>query len=564
MDQLLNHLWQSTLFAAAAGLLTLALRRNHARTRYWLWLAASVKFLMPFSLLVGVGSHIEWRTAPEVVQPVVYVMAEEVSQPFTAAPTPAARIPTTEILAAAWALGFLVVVLYWGRKWLRMRAAVRAASPMPLAFPVPVRSSSALIEPGVFGIFRPVLVLPAGIADRLTPAQLDAILAHELCHVRRRDNLAAAIHMFVEAIFWFHPLVWWLGARLLEERERACDEEVLRLGSEPQVYAEGILTVCEFYLESPLTCVAGVTGADLRNRMERIMCGHDLEALSGWKKIILAAAGVIALAVPVLFGALTAPSRLLAQSPGARPEFEVASVKLSLDETTPGVDFEWPPGGRLRARRNSAYDFIQHAYDVRYYQILGAPDWMNSTRFDVDAKADGNPGREEMNAMLRTLLEDRFKLKVHRETRQFPVFNLTVAKGGSRLQTSKEACVAFDPDHPPDHDRPHPVTCGNNHVFMKGQNMAWEATDIDMASLTWALAAATRQTVIDRTGLIGTFDVHLEWTPSETALGPTGDADASGPSLFTVLQEQLGLKLESGKGPVEVLVIDHVEKPSPN
>ena len=113
-----------------------------------------------------------------------------------------------------------------------MYRAVRRAAPLPLALPVPVKSSNTMIAPGVFGIFRPVLVMPEGIADRLPPAQLDAIIAHELCHVRHRDNLAAAIHMFVEAIFWFHPLVWWLGARIVEERERACVEEVLQLGDE--------------------------------------------------------------------------------------------------------------------------------------------------------------------------------------------------------------------------------------------------------------------------------------------------------------------------------------------
>ncbi len=115
----------------------------------------------------------------------------------------------------------------------------------------------------MFGIFRPVLLLPEGITERLTAAQLEAILAHELCHVRRRDNLTAAIHMVVETVFWFHPLVWWIRARLIDERERACDEEVLRLGSEAEVYAESILEACKLYLESPLACVSGVTGSDL-------------------------------------------------------------------------------------------------------------------------------------------------------------------------------------------------------------------------------------------------------------------------------------------------------------
>jgi bla regulator protein blaR1 len=102
------------------------------------------------------------------------------------------------------------------------------------------------LEPAVFGVARPVLLWPAGFSERLDDAHVEAILAHELCHVRRRDNLAASLHMAVEAIFWFHPLVWWLGARLVDERERACDETVLQSGSPPQVYAESILRACEF------------------------------------------------------------------------------------------------------------------------------------------------------------------------------------------------------------------------------------------------------------------------------------------------------------------------------
>src|SRR5262249_18369392 len=132
-------------------------------------------------------------------------------------------------------------------------------------------SSPSFREPGVFGILDPILLLPEGITARLTAPQLEAVLAHELCHVRRRDNLTAAIHMLVEAVFWFHPLVWFWGTRLMDEREHACDEEVLRIGNEPQVYAEAVLKICEFYLEPPLPCVAGVTGSNLKKRIQIIM-----------------------------------------------------------------------------------------------------------------------------------------------------------------------------------------------------------------------------------------------------------------------------------------------------
>jgi len=122
---------------------------------------------------------------------------------------------------------------------------------MALRVGIPVLSTPGRLEPGVFGLFRPFLLLPEGITEHLTQAQLEAITTHELCHVRRRDNLTAAIHSLVESTFWFFPPVWWLGARLVEERERACDQAVAQLGIEPRTYAESILKVCHFCLQAP-------------------------------------------------------------------------------------------------------------------------------------------------------------------------------------------------------------------------------------------------------------------------------------------------------------------------
>ncbi|HEY6304080.1 MAG TPA: M56 family metallopeptidase, partial [Terriglobales bacterium] len=133
--------------------------------------------------------------------------------------------------------------LAWWWRWRQVRSVLRAASPAPLNLPIPVLSSPAHLEPGVFGVFRPFLLLPEGLGEHLAPEQFEAIVAHELCHVRRRDNLSSAIHMMVEALFWFDPVVWWIRVRLIEERERACDEAVLRMGCDPQDYAQGIVTV---------------------------------------------------------------------------------------------------------------------------------------------------------------------------------------------------------------------------------------------------------------------------------------------------------------------------------
>jgi TonB family protein len=115
------------------------------------------------------------------------------------------------------------------------------------------------------------------------------------------------MHMVVEAIFWFHPVVWWLGARLVEERERACDEEVLRLGNEPEIYAESILKTCEFCVASPVACVSGVTGADLKQRIVRIMTRRSVDKLGFLKKLLLVAIGTGAVAVPIITGLIQVP-----------------------------------------------------------------------------------------------------------------------------------------------------------------------------------------------------------------------------------------------------------------
>ncbi len=322
LNELANHLWQSTVFSALVWLLTLALRRNRARVRHGLWLAASVKFLIPFSALIALGGQVAWRKAPARVQSQMAIVANQVSEPFDnrmagiALPHVDDRKPSPlpAILLGAWAMGFVGVGAAWLIRWRRIRAAVHAGSPIELGMPIRSVSSPARLEPGVFGVFRPVLLLPSGIAEKLTREQFDAVIEHELCHVRHHDNLTAAIHMLIETVFWFHPLVWWVGTRLVEERERACDEEVLRLGSDPRAYAQSILRVCELYVESPLACVAGVSGSGLKKRIEAIMNNRIAQKLTGGKKLLLASAGMAALAGPILIGMVNAPP-IHAQTP---------------------------------------------------------------------------------------------------------------------------------------------------------------------------------------------------------------------------------------------------------
>jgi len=601
-----NHIWQSTLFAVAAGLLTLTMRKNHARARYWLWLAASVKFLVPFSLLVGVGSYLTWGPAP--TKNGLYVAIEEVGRPFMQ-PTMSVIADVTSstasanlihflpaLLAAVWLCGFVVVLLMWYARWRRISAAIQKAAPLQEGREVEVlrrlESTGGIcnriemllsrdsLEPGIFGITRPVLLWPEGISERLEDAHLKAILAHELWHVRRRDNLAAVVHMVIEAIFWFHPLVWWLGARLIEERERACDEAVLELGGERQVYAESILKVCEFCVGSPLACVSGVTGADLKKRIVHIMSEPIARKLDFTRKLLLSAAGLLAFALPITFGLMNAaPGRAQSQAGNtamAAPGYVSASIKPNKSDKNM-VRLWFTPDG-FSATGITLQTLIREAYGVQDNQISGAPDWVNTQRYDIEAKRDKSAANElralgpdqgklVMQSMLQSLLADRFKLTLHLANKDLQQYSLVVAENGPKLQQSKPEDTYPNGIKGPDgHGHPGLMQMDIGRGRLTGQGLS-------MSTLATLLSRQLGSTVLDKSGLTGSYDFTLQWTPDANqvavANGMQGTdnpppPDASGPSIFTAVQEQLGLELKSQTGPVGILVIDHVESPSEN
>ena len=553
VSSLANHLWQSTLFAGAAGLLMLTLRNHHPRVRHGVWLAASCKFLIPLSVLVALGGQFRWRPALDSAPSNWSVVMEQVSQPFSApavstpllakAPTAAGALPA--LLLGIWACGLAGISGSWWIRWRRIRAVVRAGSPVHLEIPIRTVCSPSSTEPGVFGVFRQVLLLPDGISERLAPAQLQAIIAHELCHVRHRDNLVAALHMFVETIFWFHPLVWWIGKRMVEERERACDQEVLQLGSEPRVYAEGILNVCRCYLSSSLACASGVTGSDLTRRIEAIVSNRAAHHLDTGRRILLIAAGTAAIAGPIAIGVMGAlPSRGQTGPEGPAPAFEAASVKPHQDT-----------GRRNRTRviENGKIDFQEVtlrelmlvAYGVRPYQISG-PDWIQDTRYDVIATAGKAVSARETRRMLGPLLAERFHLAFHRQTRELPVFALIVAKGGPKF---KEAG---------DHDEPSIRPDGEGGLSFQNWSMD------DLAGWLAGLPSMGRP-VIDRTSLDGHFSFRANLFDVEKGAPPdqlkrSMLREDAVDVLSARLPEQLGLKLEAQKAPIEILVIDHAEK----
>jgi beta-lactamase regulating signal transducer with metallopeptidase domain len=344
---IVNHLWQSTLVLLMAWLLTLVLKRNQARTRYWVWMGASLKFLVPFSMLAAIGKGLRPASVSSMRSPALPSAMIKMAQPFfpnsqrsesiaTAHPLTASVAPSLhalglpDVILFLWLCGSLFLLLRWSRDWLALRNTLRSASRVSLAIDVPAFLTSHRIGPGIVGFLRPVLLLPEHILDRLPTAQLHSILVHEICHVRRRDNLTAALHMTVEAIFWFHPAVWWIELRLIEERERACDEAVLQLGNEAEIYAQSILNVCKMYTESPIACVSGVTGSELKQRIFRIMSKQVALELGLGRSVLLSVVGILAIAAPVVVGVFHVREAHGQSRPASRTDSIVASWQGTL------------------------------------------------------------------------------------------------------------------------------------------------------------------------------------------------------------------------------------------
>jgi uncharacterized protein (TIGR03435 family) len=586
---IINHLWQSSCFALLAGLLAFLLRRYSPKVRYWVWLSASLKFLVPFALLVSLGSVVPHPPPHPLSVPAAVFpnTLGEIAEPFSPAAlkaavpahTPLPWIPVA--IGVVWALGFLAIMLTRCRSWLRVRAALRAGAPVELPIPVRALITPGAEEPGIVGFLRPVLVLPAQILEQLNPRQLGAILTHELCHVRRRDNLFAGLHMVVEAIFWFHPLVWRIGSRMVEERELACDEEVLRMGCEPSDYVEGILKVCRLYVQSPLQCVSGVTGADVKRRLRAILAGSIAPELSAARKMTLAAIGLAALAAPVLIGVLNAPA-IRAQTAAAVPKWEVVSIK-PCEFHQEMVSDMGPPGnstpGNLRTdcfplNDAAGHGLIRGAYASNpFTPITGGPSWIHSASYQINAKAEGSPSVATMKGpMMRELLEEYFHLKIHQQIAEGPVFFLTVVRGGPKLHSFVAgSCTILDTSPS------NPLPPGQSYCksMMSGSSspafIETQGTTLD--DFSRMLFAVLGRPVFNKTEISGRFDIRIEFSREGTRFSPLrppapadGNSPASDPtdSIFTAVQGELGLKLEPAKGPVETFVIDHIERPADN
>ena len=590
-----NHVWQSTLFAGVIAILACALRHNRAGLRYGLWFAASVKFMIPFAAIASAGSLFAWQEAPAPIWSMVAApVVRDFSIPFAAIWTdPTPMVPAAAsarwvapLLFGAWLCGLAAIVLRRVRQWREIRAALRASTPFVAEPTVPadieIRTAPTVLEPGVVGLRRPVILLPAGIESYLTADQFAAVLAHEVCHVRRRDSLTAAMHMLVEAVFWFHPLVWWIGARLVATREQACDQHVVAQTAQPIAYAEGIVSVCRRYVETPLMSVAGVGGADVKARIDAILANRSGLHLTLPKRLVLVAVAVLSLTVPVVTGAIEAAASAAGQlrdpliGPAIDPEsrFEVVSIKPA-DPSAQRRLGMMP--GRIELVRVTVRLVVATVFPIQ--RMFGWPDGIDADLYTISARMPDGASLAAQQVAIRNMLKDRFKLVTHTETRELPIYNLVLARSDGRLgpalKESSAECQAAAREYlaavrggAPAQVTPAAVA---KCIWSQPGFGSFSSNGAGIGSLVNLLPQNVGRPVIDRTGLTSFYDFTLQWTPDPDLTGPSllglplappPPADPNVPNIFTALQEQLGLKLEAGRGPVEVIVIDRLEKPT--
>ena len=255
-----------------------------------------------------------------------------------------------------------------------------------------------------------------------------------------------------------------------------------------------------------------------------------------------------------------APSQVRPSAAPSRTGLEAVSIRRNNSEKT-GSSFGDGGPGRLRATNVPIGDLLLYAYGIKEFELVGAPNWLNTERYDIEGKLEIPRGpNDDMEPVIQALLVDRFKLRVHGESKETAVFFLVPAKGGLKLKSVKQ-CTPPGPNtaatvRPQDYS----TICGFLASGQRGNTPILQATSTTAANLSATLSGILKRRVLDQTGFTAPFDVDLKWRPEDGGL----ESQANLPSIFAALEDELGLKLESGKAPTDVLVIDHIERPSEN
>jgi len=434
-----------------------------------------------------------------------------------------------------------------------------------LSRPVRLLVSALVQVPTVVGWLRPVVLVPVGMLGGLPAAHLEVLLLHELAHIRRHDYLINILQSVAESLLFYHPAIWWVSRHIRAERELCCDDVAVLISGDALTYARA-LTQLESYRPAHFSAAIAANGGVLANRIAMLLGQSRPAVRTGLGPGVIAVASLLVVAAYGLFGQSADPPRFAVASIRRNP----SNVPLSM-AVPMGVGYR--PGGRLTARNAPLTMLIQRAYSVLGFQVVGGPPWVSTEGYDIEAKPEFNTDQKRMWLMLQALLADRFNLAMHREIRDLTVYDLQAVRGGPRLPAPQGGACAEVLTTLPEAGQPRPAPPCGPGLVKAGTGLAMEGISVSMPAFAKQLSMIVGREVIDKTGFTGRFALHLEFAVDDSLAGlpnPVGPdisappADTARPSIFAALREQLGLKLESSKGPVELLVIDHVERPTAN
>jgi uncharacterized protein (TIGR03435 family) len=578
LNAVVNSLWQALAVTALVWLALKFSARMNAATRHAIWWATlGVVLVLPVApqLIQMIQRHPQPAVVATVKAPQAKPSAVA-TEPFivTVAPGRTARWPLA--ILVIWAAILLWRMFQIVRSYFYLRGVRRRASVSPVPLPAIPRRVDSLISPDIVspmavGFLRPAIVLPESLVAELSDAERDHVLLHESAHLAKYDDWSNLAMRIMGGVLALHPIAVWILRRIEREREMACDDWVVSRTGSARPYAAGLARLIELRQAGRGEMLAsGIFGGKSRigDRIESLL--RRGRTFSSRASAAGVAASTIALGA-LLFAGSFVPRWIAFAQQQPRPTFEVASIRLNPGCEGDRQDERFSPGS-VSVTCITLRNLIQAAYgrfangpdsDPQQLRFVGAPEWIGSSRYDITAKARSSVPMDQMfGPMLQVLLEDRFHLRVHRGTRDLPVYTMTVAKSGLKIRASKEGnCIPLDLNHA---GQPSPKFCGRMTGRADGARITDDAYGMSMAEIAGRfLSNRLDRPVIDKTGLKGLFDAHLEFVRDYAPRDPGTPetlADTAGPSIFTAVPQQLGLKLSPAKGSVEVLVIDHVEK----
>jgi uncharacterized protein (TIGR03435 family) len=617
---LVHFLWEGAVIAAFAGMALWRLRDRSPQTRYAVACAALMAMLA--APLITAAALSRSTAVPGGLTPLFVPapagpgdaavpdarsilinrsMARSVSSADLVPPGPRDWLPVVVLM---WIAGVGVLLLRLLGGWWhihRLHRASRAAPPssawagtaariaarLGLSHHVQVVDSLLVDTPAVIGWMRPIVLLPVAAFAGLSPSQIEAIIAHELAHIRRHDFLVNLLQTFAETILFYHPAVWWLSARIRAEREHCCDVVALSVCGDPVSYAEALVELETWRTgHSPLAVAA--TGGTLMTRVRRLLSAPTDDRPRSSSVLVIA--GVVALVICV-----AGASRYLV---AAQPDN--ASARQA---GTPNDPAAWSmvfnhADSTMRFIGYRGRDLIRFAYQVPQARVVGGPSWLDEQILQIVVNLDAVPRADEMPDIVRDALESRLQLKTHIEKRNFPVLALVMARDdralGSGLRVATRPCFDIQQwiaaGQPADQlpERRGVPACGSEldspwgwtqYASITMPQLAEELRDYVKG---WQFAPPnpppprlgpalvslkTARDVVDRTGLRGRYDVDF------SAFYPTAALMSRFPFLKNVfepmgftsipraLEDQLGLTLVESAAPYDVIVIDQAERP---